>query len=150
MAGSKIFSSLEEGQKAKKGFICGTWDLLHAGHVITLSLAKQNCEYLMVGLQSANYSKREPVQGLFERYIQLKACKFVDEIVPYSSENDLANLLRALSKDIDIRFLGDDYKNTTKKVTAADAVPIAYLPRRHDFSTTKIIQEIEMRHVKRL
>lgn len=137
----------EDVVKKKKGFICGTWDLLHAGHVITLGLAKRNCEHLIVGLQSES-TKREPVQGMFERYIQLKACKFVDEIIPYSNEVDLANLLRSLAKDIDVRFLGDDYKNTSKKVTAADAVPIAYLPRRHDFSTTKLIQEIEMRHLK--
>lgn len=139
----------DETKKRKNGFICGTWDLLHAGHVITLSLAKQNCIHLTVGLQSAS-TKRQPIQGLFERYMQLKACKFVDEIIPYSDEADLTNLLRSLSKDIDVRFLGDDYKNTGKKITAAEAIPIAYLPRRHDFSTSKLILEIESRHTKRL
>ncbi len=128
----------------KTGFICGTWDLLHAGHVITLGLAKQHCQHLIVGLQSRS-EKRDPVQGLYERFMQLKACKFVDSILPYDTETDLANLLHTRKGDIDVRFLGEDYKDSKKAVTAGKVIPIAYLPRSHNFSTSKIIKTIEDR-----
>jgi len=76
------------------GFTCSTFDLFHAGHVMMLEEAKKQCEFLIVGLQSDPTIdrpgiKNKPVQGLFERWAQLRACKFVDQIVPYSTEKEL-------------------------------------------------------------
>jgi glycerol-3-phosphate cytidylyltransferase len=121
-----------------RGFICGTWDLFHAGHLAAMYEAKTHCEFLTVGLQSASENKKLPVQGLFERYIQLQGCKFVDEIVPYDTEDDLYNLLILLNPDV--RFLGSDYRGMMKPITGKDLSTIIYLERDHSYSTSDLIQ----------
>ena len=82
----------------KVGFTCSTFDLLHAGHIAMLREAKEHCDYLIVGLQTdptidRPESKNPPVQTLVERYTQLKAVSYVDEIVPYQTEQDLIDIL---------------------------------------------------------
>ena len=73
----------------KVGFTCSTFDLFHAGHVIMLKEAKTQCDYLIVGLQTDptidRKEKNKPVQSIFERYVQLQACKYVDEVAVYLS-----------------------------------------------------------------
>jgi glycerol-3-phosphate cytidylyltransferase len=75
------------------GFTCSTFDLLHAGHILMLAESKQICDYLIVGLQIDpsidREAKNKPVQSIVERYVQLKAVKFVDEIIVYQTEKDL-------------------------------------------------------------
>ena len=75
------------------GFTCGCFDLLHAGHIVMLREAKKNCDYLIVGLQTDpsidRQDKNKPVQSVFERYIQLRAVKYIDEIIPYDTEQSL-------------------------------------------------------------
>jgi glycerol-3-phosphate cytidylyltransferase len=79
------------------GFTASTFDLLHAGHVMMLREAKTVCDYLIVGLQTDptidRPEKNKPVQTLLERYIQLNAIEYVDEIVPYQTEQDLEDIL---------------------------------------------------------
>ena len=83
----------------KKGFTCGAFDLLHAGHIVMLMEAKENCDYLIVGLQTDpsldRKEKNKPVQSIYERYIQLNAIKYIDEILPYDTEKSLLDLLEA-------------------------------------------------------
>ena len=91
----------------KVGFTCSTFDLFHAGHIIMLKEAKQQCDYLIVGLQTdptidRPKEKNRPVQSIFERYVQLQACKYVDEIVVYATEKDLLDIL--LSFPINVRI----------------------------------------------
>ena len=97
----------------KIGFTCSTFDLLHAGHITMLEEAKRHCDYLIVGLQNDptidRPEKNQPVQSIVERQIQLSAVKYVDEIVIYNTEQDLIDLL--LTLPIDVRILGDEYKN---------------------------------------
>ncbi len=92
------------------GFTCGAFDLLHAGHVVMLKEAKQNCDHLIVGLQTDpsidREEKNQPVQSIYERYIQLQAIKYVDEILPYDTEQSLMDLLE--STNIDVRFVGEE------------------------------------------
>ena len=96
----------------KVGFTCSTFDLLHAGHVQMLREAKQHCDYLIVGLQFDpsidRAEKNSPTQTIVERYTQLKAVRYVDEIIPYSTEQELYTLLEHLP--LDIRIIGEDYK----------------------------------------
>jgi glycerol-3-phosphate cytidylyltransferase len=93
------------------GIVASCFDLFHAGHILMLMEAKENCDRLVVALQSDpsvdRLEKNKPVQALSERYIQLEACKYVDQIVPYDTEADLYNLLAGY--DWDVRFLGMDY-----------------------------------------
>ena len=74
----------------KIGFTCGAFDLLHAGHVVMLKEARQNCDHLIVGLQTDpsidRQSKNQPVQNVYERFIQLSSLQFVDDVIPYDTE----------------------------------------------------------------
>src|SRR5690606_7207236 len=93
------------------GITFSAFDLLHAGHIKMLEDAKRQCDYLICGLQTDptldRPEKNKPTQTVVERYIQLKGCKFVDEIVPYATEQDLEDILRSFK--IDVRILGDEY-----------------------------------------
>ena len=91
----------DEGKKV--GITFSTWDLFHAGHIAMLSEARNHCDYLIAGLQTDPTldrpdTKNAPVQSIVERQIQLAACRYVDEIVVYSTEQDLRDLLLILSK----------------------------------------------------
>jgi glycerol-3-phosphate cytidylyltransferase len=98
----------------KIGFNCSSFDLFHAGHVTMLKMEKKLCDYLIVALQvdptvDRPSTKNKPVQSVYERYVQLQACKYVDEILVYLTEEDLANLI--MTQTMHIRFLGEEYKN---------------------------------------
>jgi glycerol-3-phosphate cytidylyltransferase len=121
------------------GFTCSCFDLLHSGHVLMLQEAKAQCDYLIVGLQTDptidRPSKNKPVQSIVERYIQLKAVKYVDEIVPYTTEADLLDLLQALP--IDVRIIGEEYRD--KDFTGKDLpIKIHYNSRKHRFSSSEL------------
>ena len=125
------------------GFTCGAFDLLHAGHIVMLKEARDNCDYLIVGLQTDpsidRQDKNQPVQSVYERYIQLRAVKYIDEIIPYDTEQSLRDLIEATK--INIRFVGEDYKN--KGFTGADLVKdIYFTSRQHSFSSTTLRNKI--------
>ena len=127
----------------KIGFTCSTFDLFHAGHIIMLEEAKRQCNFLIVGLQTDptvdRPYKNKPVQSVFERYIQLKACKFVDEIIVYATEKELRDIL--LSYPIDVRILGQEYEG--KEFTGNDLDIACYFnKRKHSFSTTELRQRV--------
>jgi glycerol-3-phosphate cytidylyltransferase len=125
------------------GFTCSTFDLFHAGHIMMLREAKEQCDFLIVGLQTDptidRPGKNKPVQTVFERYIQLKACKFVDEVVVYATEKELRDIL--LSYPIDIRILGEEYRD--KEFTGYDiSMEYYFNERKHSFSTTELRQRV--------
>jgi glycerol-3-phosphate cytidylyltransferase len=126
------------------GIVASCFDLLHAGHILMLYEAKEHCDRLVVALQSDptidRPEKNKPVQGLSERYIQLEACKCVDQIVPYDTEADLYNLLAGL--DWDVRFLGMDYIDRTDFTGYDLDIPIHYCSRRHNYSSSGLRERI--------
>lgn len=132
----------------KIGFTCSTFDLLHAGHVTMLEEAKRNCDYLIVGLQvdptlDRPDSKNPPIQSIVERQIQLAAVKYVDEIVMYSTERDLEDLL--LTLPINIRILGVEYKDkdfTGKQICKQRGIELLYNGRDHSFSSTSLRKRV--------
>ena len=109
------------------GFTCSTFDLLHAGHVQMLRDAKEQCDYLIVGLQfdpsMDRPEKNKPIQTVVERYTQLNAVKYVDEIIPYQTESDLEDILSMY--DINVRVLGEEYKE--KDFTGKDICKKSYI-----------------------
>jgi glycerol-3-phosphate cytidylyltransferase len=131
--------------KMRIGFTCSTFDLFHAGHVMMLKEAKEQCDYLIVGLQTDPTidrpdTKNKPVQSLFERFTQLNACKYVDEIIPYSTEQELMDIL--LSYRIDIRIIGEEYKD--KHFTGRELdIEIYFNSRKHSFSTTNLRHRVK-------
>ena len=125
-----------------KGFTCGCFDLLHAGHIVMLKETKENCDYLIVGLQTDpsidRKEKNPPVQSVYERFVQLNAVKYVDEIIPYDTEESLIDLLE--STPIDIRFVGEDYKNIS--FTGEGLHETFYTSRKHSFSTSGLRRRV--------
>ena len=131
------------GEHVRTGFTASCFDLFHAGHIMMLREAKRQCEYLIVGLQTDptidRPTKNKPVQSVVERFIQLEACKYVDEIVVYATEKDLRDIL--LSHPIDVRILGDEYKD--KEFTGHDIdMEFYFNTRRHSFSTSELRQRV--------
>ena len=131
------------------GFTCSTFDLLHAGHIAMLREAKEHCDYLIVGLQTdptidRPESKNPPVQTLVERYTQLKAVSYVDEIVPYQTEQDLIDILEMYH--INVRVLGEEYKElrdfTGKDVCNQRGIELYFNTRDHRFSTTDLRKRV--------
>jgi glycerol-3-phosphate cytidylyltransferase len=128
----------------KIGFNCSSFDLFHAGHVTMLKIEKQMCDYLIVALQvdptiDRPGIKNKPVQSIYERYVQLQACKYVDEILVYETEADLLNLLK--TQKIDIRFLGEEYKDrdfTGKQFCIEQGIELIYHPRTHQYSSSEL------------
>lgn len=131
----------------KIGITFSAFDLLHAGHIKMLEEAKRQCDYLIVGLQTDptldRPEKNRPTQTVVERYIQLKGCKFVDEIVPYATEQDLEDVLRSFK--IDVRILGDEYKDknfTGRAYCESKGIELYYNRRDHRFSSSALRKEV--------
>ena len=128
----------------KIGFNCSSFDLFHAGHVTMLKMEKELCDYLKVALQvdptiDRPGIKNKPVQTVYERYVQLQACKYVDEILVYETEEDLLNLIQ--SQTIHIRFLSEEYKDrdfTGKQYCIDNGIELFFHLRRHKYSSTEI------------
>ncbi len=127
----------------KIGFVASCFDLFHAGHIMMLKEAKNQCDYLIVGLQTDptvdRPEKNKPIQSIFERHIQLEACKYIDEIVVYATEKDLMDVLQSFP--IDVRIIGEEYVH--KSFTGKELpIEIYYNKRRHSFSTSELRQRV--------
>ena len=127
----------------KVGFTCSAFDLLHAGHVQMLREAKDHCDYLICGLQVDpsvdRAEKNQPIQTVVERYSQLKAVRYVDEIIPYSSEADLNDI--PAMYHIDVRILGDEYREkdfTGKEICKRRDIALYFNKRDHRFSSSEL------------
>ena len=128
----------------KIGFNCSSCDLFHAGHVKMMKMEKQLCDYLIVALQvdptiDRPGVKNKPVQSVYERYVQLQGCKYVDEILVYETEADLLNLLQ--TQNIDVRFLSEEYKDrdfTGKQYCIDNGIELFFHLRRHQYSSTEL------------
>ncbi len=127
----------------KVGITFSSFDLFHTGHVAMLKEAKANCDHLMVGLQTDptvdRPEKNKPIQSVFERYVQLEGCKYIDQIIPYSTEKEIEDIL--LTYNIDIRFIGEEYKEkefTGKQLCIDKDIKLYYNKRQHSFSTTNL------------
>lgn len=136
--------------QVKIGFTASTFDLFHAGHTVMLSEAKSYCDYLIVGLlvdptRDRPGTKNRPVQGVFERYVQVSACKYVDEVIPFESEKELCDMILTINPDI--RFCGIEYKDTEH--TWKGLCPIIYNQRRHSFSTTELRNRVSNAEAER-
>lgn len=131
------------------GFTASVFDLLHAGHIMMLREAKEQCEYLIVGLQTDPSidrpgDKNRPVQSLVERYAQLSAVSYVDEIIPYETEEDLKDILQMYH--IDVRILGEEYREkdfTGKDICRKRGIDFYFNKRDHRFSTSDLRERVK-------
>ena len=134
--------------KVKIGFTASTFDLLHAGHVQMLREAKDHCDYLMCGLQIDptidRKEKNSPVQTVVERYTQLNGVKYVDEIIPYSTERDLEDILEMYH--IDVRILGEEYRDkefTGRDICKKRDIELYFNKREHRFSSSDLRNRVK-------
>ena len=137
------------------GFTCSTFDLLHAGHIAMLREAKEQCDYLIVGLQVDpsfdRAEKKKPIQTLVERHTQLSAVKYVDEIVPYATEKDLEDILSMYN--IQVRILGEDYRDkefTGREICKKRDIDLYFNTRDHRFSSTDLRERVNSGQQKEL
>lgn len=143
---NKIKELREQGKKI--GITFSTFDMLHAGHIAMLSEAKNHCDYLIAGLQTDPTidrpdTKNKPIQSIVERQIQLAACRYVDEVVIYQTEQDLIDLLLILP--LNVRVLGVEYEG--KQFTGDEAcytrgIDIIFNGRDHSFSSTSLRKRV--------
>ena len=140
----------------KIGFNCSSFDLFHAGHVTMLKMEKELCDYLKVALQvdptiDRPGVKNKPTQSVYERYVQLQGCKYVDEILVYETEADLLNMLQ--TQTIDVRFLSEEYKDrdfTGKQYCIDNGIELYFHLRRHQYSSTELRNRVyQLEKVKR-
>jgi glycerol-3-phosphate cytidylyltransferase len=135
-----------EGKKI--GITFSTFDLLHAGHIAMLSEATNHCDYLIAGLQTDPTidrpdTKNKPIQSVVERQIQLAACRYVDEVVVYQTEQDLIDLLLILP--VDVRILGVEYQNSnfTGLNECMDRdIELIFNGRDHSFSSSSLRKRV--------
>jgi glycerol-3-phosphate cytidylyltransferase len=136
----------EDGKKI--GITFSTFDMLHAGHIAMLAEAKNHCDYLICGLQTDPTidrpdTKNHPVQSIVERQIQLAACRYVDEVVVYQTEQDLVDLLLILP--IDIRVLGVEYQDkefTGREECYMRNIELVFNGRDHSFSSSSLRKRV--------
>ena len=131
----------------RKGFTCSAFDLLHAGHIEMLKDARNQCDYLIVGLQTDptidRPEKNKPVQNVSERYIQLDALAYVDEIIPYATESELLDLIAIVNPQV--RILGEEYKDkdfTGRDFCEKEGIELYYNNRKHSYSTSNLRRRV--------
>ncbi len=145
-----IFNHIKElkSEGKKIGITFSTFDMLHAGHIAMLAEAKNHCDYLIAGLQTDPTidrpdTKNKPVQSIVERQIQLAACRYVDEVVVYQTEQDLVDLLLILP--LDVRVLGVEYAEkdfTGRKECQSRDIEIIFNGRDHSFSSSSLRKRV--------
>lgn len=131
----------------KIGFVASAFDLLHAGHVMMLREGKGQCDYLICALQvdpsKDRKEKNKPIQTLVERYIQLIAVSYVDEVIVYETEKDLEDILEMYP--IDVRILGEEYKDkdfTGRDICKKRGIELYFNKREHRFSTSDLRKRV--------
>ena len=145
-----IFNHIKQlkAEGKKIGITFSTFDMLHAGHIAMLSEAKNHCDYLIAGLQTdptidRPETKNRPVQSIVERQIQLAACRYVDEVVVYQTEQDLIDLLLILP--LDVRILGVEYENknfTGRGECNERGIQLVFNGRDHSFSSSSLRKRV--------
>ena len=127
----------------KVGIIAGNFDVIHPGYVRLFKDAKNACDFLVIALQTDSSVERpeklKPILTTSERKEILLSLKYIDEILTYTTEQELYNLIR--ERKPDVRIIGTDYIDrdfTGKSLTKE----IYYHERDHDWSTTRFKKEI--------
>lgn len=117
-------------------------DILHTGHILAIEEAKNNCDYLIVALNCKPDCKH-PIQSVYERFMQLRAVKWIDEIIVYQGKTDLE--LIASTLNYNIRFIGEDYIDKDwdgKQIELKLNKKFHYLKRKHQLSSTELKRRI--------
>lgn len=138
-------------KKYKVGYTTGVFDMFHVGHLNILRRAKEQCEYLIVGVSTdenvQNYKNKTPIIPFAERLEVVSAIRYVDEVVPQESMDKFAAWERL---HFDALFHGDDWKGSTMydEVEAkleAVGCEVVFLPHTQGVSSTLLAQKLKAR-----
>jgi glycerol-3-phosphate cytidylyltransferase len=140
-------SLIEQLRRDKKliGFTSSAFDLFHAGHAVMLAGAREQCDFLIVGLLvDPTYDrpniKNVPVQTVFERWILCQACEYIDMVIPFQTEKDLVDMLTIIKPNK--RFVGEEYRGTQHTGWDIPGIEIVYNERSHSFSSTELRERV--------
>ena len=115
----------------------GTFDLLHKGHIRLLKRAKEQGDYLIVGVSTDEFNALKGKKSYFsfeERKEMLEAIRFVDEVI---AENEWEQKIEDVKKyEVDIFVMGDDWEG--KFDFLKEHCDVVYLTRTEGISATKI------------
>ena len=122
------------------GIIAGNFDVIHPGYIAMFKECKSNCDKFIVLLHTDPSIERphklKPILNVQDRVEMLKCFEQIDDVLTYTTEAELYNIIADRKAQIKVRFLGDDYKD--KEFTGKDLnIPIHYINRDHGWSTTK-------------
>ena len=138
---------IEQLRRDKKiiGFTSSAFDLFHAGHTVMLAGAREQCDFLIVGLltdptRDRPGIKNRPVQSIFERWLLCQACEYIDMIMPFETEKDLVDMLTIIKPNK--RFVGEEYKGTPHTGWNLPGIEIVYNERKHSFSSTELRERV--------
>lgn len=137
-------------KKFRLGYTTGVFDLFHIGHLNILKRAKEQCEYLVVGVSTdklvQDYKSKTPVIPFEERVLIVEAIKFVDEVVPQFSMDKLEAWKRI---KFDAYFIGDDWKGSERYIQLERkfnnlGVKIVFFPYTRNTSSTKLSRYLDL------
>jgi len=139
----KIYYNPDRGE-ITIGFTCGAFDLLHPGHLRMLKECQSQCDFLVVGLQEDpsidRLEKNKPIETLEERKERLEACKYVDDVLVYTTERTLVDLLKFVQPDV--RFIGADWEG--KPFTGMELpIKVIFNTRNHNLSSSALRNRIK-------
>lgn len=135
-------------KKYKIGYTTGVFDMFHVGHLNIIKKAKEQCDYLIVGVSTdenvMNYKHKKPVIPFEQRVEIVSAIKYVDQVVAQENMDKFA----AWEKyHFDAIFHGDDWKgsdlyNEIEKRLATVGCDLVFLPHTRGVSSTEIVEKI--------
>ena len=134
-------------KKYKIGYTSGVYDMFHVGHLNLLRRAKEQCEYLVVGVTTdelALYKNKKPIIPYEERAAIVEAIKYVDRVVPQENMNKLEACIKY---NADVIFVGDDWKGTEKwnqieKDLSKIGAEVVYFPYTQGTSSTILREKL--------
>lgn len=134
-------------KKYKIGYTSGVYDMFHIGHLNLLKRAKEQCDYLIVGVTTdelAQYKHKTPIIPYEERKQIVESIKYVDLAVPQENMDKLAACKKY---NADVIFVGDDWKGTDKwnkieQDLATIGAEVVYFPYTKGTSSTILREKL--------
>lgn len=131
------------------GYTTGVFDLFHIGHLNILRRAKEQCDYLIVGVSTdelvMEYKQKRPVIGYEERAAIVEAIRYVDKVVPQENRDKLAAWEQLRFHKM---FVGDDWKGSALFTQVEQALKergaeVVYFPYTAGTSSTKLTRALD-------
>lgn len=134
-------------KKYKIGYTSGVYDMFHIGHLNLLKRAKEQCDFLVVGVTTdelAQYKKKTPIIPYEERAAIVSAIKYVDKVVP---QENMDKLSACKKNNAEVIFVGDDWKGTDKwnkieQDLATIGAEVVYFPYTKGTSSTILREKL--------